>query len=140
MNQLQSSKVQRHPFGIRHSKYGISNSRFNTYMYFNILGLGEDECKRSSLGYEYTGKVSVTESNRTCQAWNSQTPHEHKDFTNLPENYCRNPDGEPAPWCYTEDPKKRWEICNIPYCGKHLTVSVSCINNWFSVSSMLKSK
>nr|XP_034318465.1 plasminogen-like [Crassostrea gigas] len=79
--------------------------------------LGEEECKRSSLGYEYTGKVSVTESNRTCQAWNSQTPHEHKDFTNLPENYCRNPDGEPAPWCYTEDPKKRWEICNIPYCG-----------------------
>lgn len=33
-------------------------------------------------------------------------------------NYCRNPDGEPRPWCFTTDPNKRWEFCDIPRCGK----------------------
>ena len=31
-------------------------------------------------------------------------------------NYCRNPDGEPAVWCYTTDPQKRWEYCDVPKC------------------------
>lgn len=26
-------------------------------------------------------------------------------------NYCRNPDGVESIWCYTTDPKKRWELC-----------------------------
>ena len=31
-------------------------------------------------------------------------------------NYCRNPDGESGGiWCYTTDPKKRWEYCD-PKC------------------------
>ncbi|XP_052695909.1 plasminogen-like [Crassostrea angulata] len=98
-------------------------TRFNTYINFNLTGLVEDECKRSSSGYDYTGKVSVTQSGRICQAWNSQTPHSHPR-TSLPENYCRNPDGEPAPWCYTTDPNKRFEICNIPYC---VTRPLECI-------------
>ena len=33
------------------------------------------------------------------------------------ENYCRNPDNEPGgPWCYTTDPDKRWEYCDVPVC------------------------
>jgi hypothetical protein len=34
-------------------------------------------------------------------------------------NYCRNPDGEPRPWCFTTDPNRRWELCDIPRCRKH---------------------
>ncbi|XP_034322078.2 uncharacterized protein [Magallana gigas] len=83
----------------------------------------EEDCKRSSSGYDYTGKVHITQSGRTCQAWSSQTPHSHS-LTSLPENYCRNPDGEPAPWCYTTDPYKRWEICNISDCG---TTALECL-------------
>jgi hypothetical protein len=26
--------------------------------------------------------------------------------------------GENRAWCYTTDPNKRWERCNIPSCGK----------------------
>ncbi|CAC5426857.1 PLG [Mytilus coruscus] len=33
------------------------------------------------------------------------------------ENFCRNPDNEPlGPWCYTTDPTKRWEYCNVSSC------------------------
>lgn len=33
-------------------------------------------------------------------------------------NYCRNPDGELRPWCFTTNPNKRWEYCNIPRCSE----------------------
>jgi len=36
-------------------------------------------------------------------------------------NYCRNPDNEKSAWCYTTDPKKRWEYCSPeanPVCKK----------------------
>ena len=36
----------------------------------------------------------------------------------LRDNYCRNPDNRPRPWCYTMDPKTPWEFCNITVCGK----------------------
>ena len=40
--------------------------------------------------------------------------------SDLRSNYCRNPDDEPEPWCYTTDSDKRWEYCGIPKCsGKH---------------------
>merc|ERR1719284_1210911 len=34
-------------------------------------------------------------------------------------NYCRNPDGDDnGPWCYTTNPKVRWEYCKqIPRCS-----------------------
>ncbi|XP_062585892.1 uncharacterized protein LOC134247569 [Saccostrea cucullata] len=75
----------------------------------------EPECKRTTTGWEYLGRINVTVSGRSCQAWASQSPHTHSS-SNLPENYCRNPDGEGAPWCYTTDPNKRWELCDIPDC------------------------
>ena len=58
-------------------------------------------------------------------------PHKHRcaayDANN---NYCRNPDisnyphinkycGGGRPWCYTTDPNKRWEYCDIPKCGEY---------------------
>ncbi|XP_078684409.1 apolipoprotein(a)-like isoform X2 [Branchiostoma floridae x Branchiostoma belcheri] len=73
-------------------------------------------------GESYRGTQSTTQDGLTCQAWDSQTPHEHnRNSTNYPNgglqgNYCRNPDGEPRPWCYTTDPGVRWQYCSIPSC------------------------
>ena len=66
-------------------------------------------------GADYQGNAAVTESGRTCQDWALDTPHGHS-FNHLPANYCRNPDGEPGPWCYTTDPAKRWELCDVLKC------------------------
>ncbi|XP_042545698.1 plasminogen [Dipodomys spectabilis] len=82
----------------------------------------EEECMHCS-GENYEGKISKTESGRECQAWGSQSPHTHGYLPskfpnkNLKNNYCRNPDGEPRPWCFTTDPTKRWELCDIPRCA-----------------------
>lgn len=49
--------------------------------------------------------------------WTSQSPQKHtrtpKKFpkAGLSANFCRNPDGHKTIWCYTTDPKKRWEEC-----------------------------
>ncbi len=79
-----------------------------------------DECYTYPRGDDYRGYVSMTKSGRTCQNWLEQAPHEHGfqpenyPFTGLGDhNFCRNPDGEPSPWCYTTDPNKRWELCNV---------------------------
>ncbi|XP_062980539.1 plasminogen [Elgaria multicarinata webbii] len=90
------------------------------YDYCNIPEC-EEQCMYCS-GENYQGKVSQTESGLQCQAWASQEPHSHGYIpSNFPEknlmsNYCRNPDGEPRPWCFTISPTKRWEFCNIPRC------------------------
>ncbi|XP_078023202.1 apolipoprotein(a)-like isoform X7 [Epinephelus lanceolatus] len=73
-------------------------------------------------GEAYRGTTAVTESGKTCQSWSAQTPHQH-DHTphnnpgkGLVNNYCRNPDNEGSPWCYTTDPDSRWEYCDVPRC------------------------
>ena len=43
------------------------------------------------------------------------TPENYPD-SGLVANYCRNPDGEPAAWCYTMDSGIRFELCGIPQC------------------------
>ena len=63
-------------------------------------------------GAYYQGYVNVTRSGLVCQNWNSQSPHKHKWGKVGDHNFCRNPDGEPAAWCYTMD-SKRWEFCDI---------------------------
>ncbi|XP_074541097.1 plasminogen [Halichoeres trimaculatus] len=74
-------------------------------------------------GGAYRGTISVTESGKTCQSWSAQTPHKHNRTPDnypckaLDNNYCRNPDNERKPWCYTTDPTTRWEYCNVPSCG-----------------------
>nr|XP_033794312.1 plasminogen [Geotrypetes seraphini] len=82
----------------------------------------EEDCMHCN-GKYYRGNISKTESGLDCQSWDLQTPHTHgylppifpeKDLKN---NYCRNPDGEPRPWCFTSSPSKRWEYCSIPRCS-----------------------
>ncbi|KAI8514047.1 hypothetical protein Bbelb_083710, partial [Branchiostoma belcheri] len=76
---------------------------------------------REGDGASYRGTVSVTATGKTCQRWDSQTPHKHTmtpaKYPSLEQNYCRNPDGESGVWCYTTDPSVRWGYCNVPPCA-----------------------
>ncbi|XP_069463802.1 plasminogen [Ambystoma mexicanum] len=84
-------------------------------------------------GQSYIGNVAVTISGKTCQAWASQSPQQHSrtpenyPCKSLDNNYCRNPDGETKPWCYTTDPNTRWEYCKIPSCDESPPTEVSMI-------------
>ncbi|XP_040523873.1 plasminogen [Gallus gallus] len=83
-----------------------------------------EECYRGT-GLNYRGTASITVSGRKCQAWNSKSPHDHgktpEKFPNadLRENYCRNPDGDSRPWCFTTDPSVHWEYCSLKKCDDH---------------------
>ncbi|XP_065585755.1 plasminogen-like [Cyrtonyx montezumae] len=83
-----------------------------------------EECYQGE-GLNYRGTTSITVSGRKCQAWNSKSPHDHgktpEKFPNadLRENYCRNPDGDSRPWCFTTDPSVPWEYCNLKRCDDH---------------------
>ncbi|XP_070566001.1 uncharacterized protein [Ptychodera flava] len=78
------------------------------------------ECYTQDDGSDYRGTVSRTSNGRTCQAWTSQSPHQHiytpDDYPNAglgDHNYCRNMDGATQPWCYTMDSSVRWEYCDV---------------------------
>ncbi|XP_028305662.1 hepatocyte growth factor [Gouania willdenowi] len=81
-------------------------------------------------GESYRGTVDVTPTGHTCQSWDSQYPHNHTFLPqlyrckDLRENYCRNPDGQEFPWCFTTDPHVRTMFCtNIPQCGQNQAVN-----------------
>ena len=73
-------------------------------------------CCYMGKGADYAGNARTTVGGLTCQAWDSDTPHSHQNHGAGPENFCRNPDGEPRPWCYTTDPGKRWDFCAMEKC------------------------
>ena len=52
----------------------------------------------------------------------------------LESNYCRNPDGEAQPWCYTVDPNSRWEFCSIPLCSKFTKSDAQ----WYCMTKQIK--
>jgi len=82
---------------------------------------GANECWHEDDGKDYRGKVAVTKGGRECQMWSDQIPWHHtKTTVNFPtsglggHNFCRNPDGEDGPWCFTLDyPNMRWELCEV---------------------------
>ena len=93
------------------------------YVLITIHIILTDCYTEEDLGIHYNGTLNVTESGRTCQKWDSDTPHSHP-ITSLHRyylenhNYCRNPEGRGKhPWCYTMDPSVRWEYCNVLNCS-----------------------
>ena len=94
-------------------------SVFTTTLEYLLIDCYTEE----DLGIRYNGTINITVSGRTCQQWDSNTPHFHP-LTSLhryyleDHNYCRNPEGRGRrPWCYTMDPDVRWEYCNVPICS-----------------------
>ena len=89
---------------------------------FRYFNLPIAECRKTFKGFEYRGRVNRTRSGLACQRWDSQKPHLHhnrpssKSDAALEHNFCRNPDGEAKPWCYTTSLKTRWDFCEIPFC------------------------
>ncbi|XP_076153606.1 hepatocyte growth factor a [Alosa pseudoharengus] len=87
-------------------------------------------------GKGYRGPMDHTSSGRECQRWDTQWPHKHAfqpsrhPDKGLTDNNCRNPSNDMQPWCYTMDPDKRWEYCNISVCDYHndttLDTTTSC--------------
>ena len=84
----------------------------------------KEDCWEKDYSNLYLGHIDVTASGRQCQPWASQEPHAHNMIKHFPsnqsmitaKNYCRDPDGEGKPWCYTMDPEVRAEFCNVPLC------------------------
>ncbi|XP_045712993.1 hepatocyte growth factor-like protein isoform X5 [Phyllostomus hastatus] len=68
-------------------------------------------------GESYRGTANTTAAGVPCQRWDSQNPHKHRfapekyPCKDLRENFCRNPDGSEAPWCFTTRPGMRVAFC-----------------------------
>ncbi|XP_029522865.1 hepatocyte growth factor activator isoform X1 [Oncorhynchus nerka] len=85
----------------------------------------EVECYDNK-GTDYRGVVNTTVSGALCLPWNSDLLHdelhmgtvERATLRGLGEHsYCRNPDGDKMPWCYTlNDRAISWENCDVPSC------------------------
>ncbi|KAK2863151.1 hypothetical protein Q5P01_002684 [Channa striata] len=79
-----------------------------------------------SRGTGYRGVVGTTMSGIRCLEWNSDLLHNElhvgtvaaPGLKGLGEHaFCRNPDGDKRPWCYTlNDDAISWEYCDIPPC------------------------
>ncbi|KAL4226478.1 hypothetical protein ACF0H5_014461 [Mactra antiquata] len=88
----------------------------------------DDECYDDDLlSMNYTGIINVTRTGKDCQRWDTQIPHNHnltdgdfpEDVLSDAENYCRDPIGSGYTWCYTTDPRTRWEPCVVSSCTKY---------------------
>uniref|UniRef100_A0A8C5LHJ2 Hepatocyte growth factor-like protein n=1 Tax=Jaculus jaculus TaxID=51337 RepID=A0A8C5LHJ2_JACJA len=68
-------------------------------------------------GEDYRGTANTTSAGVPCQRWDAQSPHQHHFVPeryackDLRENFCRNPDGSEAPWCFTTRRNLRVAFC-----------------------------
>ena len=101
---------------------------------FHVTTVGPNEkcclpnCKVGD-GKSYGGTIAKTKTGLTCQNWMSQSPHQHRFAEMGDNNYCRNPDGEAGPWCYTTHPRVRWAVCEVPECSDIVMPENECPTN-----------
>ena len=69
------------------------------------------DCLASKQGLSYVGYENKTISGRTCKSWQGQSLG-----GDLEGNFCRNPDEDTTVWCFTTDPEKVWEYCDVKEC------------------------
>ncbi|XP_067084237.1 tissue-type plasminogen activator [Osmerus mordax] len=84
------------------------------------------ECVLGS-GQSYRGTTAVTKGGSRCLSWDSPIVSRkiytawRSDARTLglgSHNFCRNPDGERAPWCHVyENMQLTWEVCDITKCS-----------------------
>ncbi|XP_051555161.1 hepatocyte growth factor activator-like [Myxocyprinus asiaticus] len=96
-----------------------------TGQYCNIKP--EEQCYHDS-GVQYRGIAKATVSGSSCLPWNSdllfnELTVDTVDSASLrglgEHSFCRNPDHDKLPWCYTmTDRAISWEYCDIPRCFK----------------------
>lgn len=71
-------------------------------------------------GRSYRGQLSVSMGGHTCANWNTVVDVFASAFYGTGvgrHNYCRNPDGKAAPWCWVmRRHKLAREYCDIPRC------------------------
>ncbi|XP_033110166.1 scavenger receptor cysteine-rich domain superfamily protein-like [Anneissia japonica] len=86
------------------------------------------ECFKMEDGSDYRGTHNATEDGTICLPWTSPFKGTDSiypaDFIGKgigDHNYCRNPDGESRPWCYSSD---FYEVIDykIPRCCKFITL------------------
>lgn len=68
-------------------------------------------------GDGYVGLMARSASGRTCKNWRDEGSESMATKGMGNHNYCRNPSGgKERPWCFTLDPAKEWEYCEVPEC------------------------
>ncbi|XP_047428167.1 hepatocyte growth factor activator isoform X1 [Mugil cephalus] len=105
----------------------------------------ETECYNSR-GTGYRGVAATTMSGARCLPWNSDLLFDElhvgtvvaSPLRGLGEHaFCRNPDGDKKPWCYTlNDSAISWEYCDVPSCV--MSVFSSQRNTLFSLLPPIK--
>ncbi|XP_062269853.1 plasminogen activator, urokinase b [Platichthys flesus] len=72
------------------------------------------------VGLYYRGRVSQSQSGRTCEEWDSETRERFmaSDVKAGRHNYCRNLNLRRRPWCHVrKNHQLRREYCDIPRCS-----------------------
>uniref|UniRef100_A0A7N6AU40 Macrophage stimulating 1 n=1 Tax=Anabas testudineus TaxID=64144 RepID=A0A7N6AU40_ANATE len=111
----------RNPDGDRIGPWCYTTDPERRYESCNIPQCKDEVCMTCN-GEDYRGQVDHTVNGRECQRWDQQYPHQHiyqpekYPDKSLDDNYCRNPDASPVPWCYTTDAEVERENCEISKC------------------------
>lgn len=93
-----------------------------------------EECGDLRVGMrDYRGKKNTTINGYACERWDSNDYMHRLDISagiGLSENYCRNPetDGRSgwATWCFTTDPERSYDICDVPRCEDNFEPRRQC--------------
>ena len=100
---------------LQRQSYLGSSETATEQTYLGSSATALDECHTGDQS-DYRGTQDTTEKGNKCVNWDTQTANPKntptaKPNAGLEKNYCRNPDGEPRIWCYTEGTHGYWEFC-----------------------------